>query len=56
MKRVINLPELKVPFANSGETSLERRDIITPSNAFKNTKTKIDPQMYWKGRRRRRRR
>ena len=40
------VPELKVPFASSGDTSLDRRDMMTPSRAFKKTKTRIDPQMY----------
>ena len=40
------VPELKVPLASSGDTSLDRRDIMTPSRAFKKTKTRIEPQMY----------
>ena len=40
------VPELKVPLASSGDTSLDRRDIMTPSRAFKKTKTRMEPQMY----------
>ena len=40
------VPELKVPLASSGDTSLDKRDMMTPSRAFKKTKTRIDPQMY----------
>jgi hypothetical protein len=40
------VPELKVPLASSGDTSLDRRDMMTPSRAFKKTKTRMEPQMY----------
>jgi hypothetical protein len=40
------VPELKVPLASSGDTSLERRDIITPSRALRKTKTRIEPHIY----------
>ena len=46
---VASRPEFHVPLANSGDTNFDNNDMITPSNAFKNTNIITEPHTYWVG-------